>query len=543
MYRIQGNTLSAKTPRSFWLAASGMMFATAIALVPSPVSAGDGNDRDRNLGPGCAPDRPAIAHHFGGVIATLPPGQAMKAPIPCSTNTGFRSSEIAVVVSNTGVVVLQPEFPASGFPIGTVRSTDDGAHWNAVLPSNPNNPPRVTPVDNNMNVDRDTGRIFWIVGQPGESVQIPRLDMSDDSGATWFSATNPGTIRLIDHSQIFFGPPPKSVKPMMGSYPNVVYLCQGSGPQFCQYSLDGGNSFNAGVALPIPPEAGTTCSNFGLKGVVAKDGTLYVPSTPCDRPYVGISHDAGSTWQQVLVADVTTIGFGELSLGIDKQGNLYSTWVGVNDRLPYLAISRDGGQTWSKPLMIGAPGVNEAAIPQLVAGKRGHVAVAYYGSKNSPGKPFPPVCAGLPPVTQSPLSTSCPAYQNETWNTYITESWMPLDQTPLFWSAPLNDPKTPTWFGCSPSAVGVGGEPATQVSVGCLGTSDSGPPFWGRIDYFSLTMDAHETPWAGLVQECPGGLPTPRVPYCSGGKGQPQDSLWSIVGRLVPSRGNDNDED
>lgn len=351
MYSIQWNTLSAGTTQSFWPAAAGLMFATAIALVPSLASAGDGN---RTVGPGRAPERPAILHKAGGIIVDGAPGQ--RPPIPCLTNTGFRSSEIAVVVSNTGVVVLQPEFPASGFPIGTVRSKDDGAHWKAILPSNPNNPPRVTPVDENMTVDRDTGRIFWVVGQPGESVQIPRLDMSDDSGATWFSAADPGTIRLIDHSEIFVGPPPKSLKHMMRSYPNVVYLWQGSDPQYCQYSLDGENSFSSGVALPIPPAAGTTCSNFGLHGVVAKDGTLYVPSTPFDRPYVGISHDAGTTWQQVLVADVMTIGFGELSLGIDEQGNLYTTWVRVDDRLPYLAISRDGGQTWSKPLMIGAPG-------------------------------------------------------------------------------------------------------------------------------------------------------------------------------------------
>jgi hypothetical protein len=511
-----------------------------IAPLASAV-ADDRGDGHQNLGPGCDPHRPAILHIAGGIIANGPPGQ--RPPIPCAVNTGFRSSEIALVVSNGGALVLQPQVPASGFPIGGVRSTDGGAHWNAFLPNNPNNPPRVTAVDNNMNIDRDTGRIFWVVGQPGESVQIPRMDLSDDGGRTWFNGTNPGTIVLKDHSQIWTGPPPKSLKHMMRSYPNVVYLCQGSGPQTCQYSLDGGNSFSSGVNLPIPLAAGSTCTNFGLRGAVAKDGTVYVPSTPCDRPYVGISGDAGVTWQQVLVADTTTVGFGEMSLGMDKQGNLYTAWVGVDDRLPYLAISRDGGQIWSKPIMFGAPGVNEAALPHLVAGKKGHVAVAYYGSKNSPGKPFPPVCLGLPPVTASPLSTSCPAYQNETWDTYITETWNALDQTPLFWSAPLNDPKTPTWFGCSPSAVGVGGEPATQVSVGCLGTSDSGPPFWGRMDYFSMTMDADETAWAGFNQECPGGLPTPGITVCNGGKGNPQDSLWSMVGRLVQSKGNGIGED
>jgi hypothetical protein len=493
--------------------------------------------------PGCASDRQALAHYAGGVV--VHGFKRRDTPVPCSASTGIRSSEIGIVVSNDHSVLLQPAVAAAGFPIGVVRSTDDGATWDVTLPSQYNNPPRVTAVDNNMGIDRETGRIFWVVGRPGGSTQNPRLDISDDNGKSWYGSTSPGTILLIDHSQIFVGPPTESLKPSMRSYPNVVYLCQGSGPYTCQYSLDGGMSFGAGTPVSIPSAAGTTCNNFGLHGVVAKDGTLYVPSTPCQRPYVGISHDAGVTWQQVLVADAKTMGFGELSLGIDESGNLYSTWVAVSDRLPYLSISRDGGLTWGAPLMVGAPGVNEAAIPQLVAGKNGHVAIAYYGSKNSPGVPFPPDCAGLPPVTGSPLSTSCTAYQDETWDMYMTESWNALERKPLFWSASLNDPSIPTWYGCSMSALGVGGEPETDVNIGCLGTSQSGAPYWGRIDYFGLTMDADGTAWAGFTQECPDGLPFApngqKIPGCSEAVGNPQDSLWSMVGHFTRSRDDDSD--
>jgi hypothetical protein len=193
--------------------------------------------------------------------------------------------------------------------------------------------------------------------------------------------------------------------------------------------------------------------------------------------------------------------------------------------------------------MIGAPGVNEAALPQLVAGKRGHVAVTYYGSKNSPGVPFPPVCQGLPPVLGSPLSTACPEYAHETWDTYMTESWEALKRAPLFWSAPLNDPHIPTWFGCSPSALGVGGEPEEESNVGCLASSQSGPPYWGRMDYYSITMDADDTAWAGFNQECPDGHPFPAWnPRCSGAVGNPQDSLWGMVGRLVRPKDNHRGE-
>jgi hypothetical protein len=116
---------------------------------------------------------------------------------------------------------------------------------------------------------------------------------------------------------------------------------------------------------------------------------------------------------------------------------------------------------WSKPLMIGAPGVNEAAVPQLVAGPQGQVAVSYYGSTNSPGPPFPPVCTGA--------SVSCPGYQNETWSTYITETWNPLGHHPVFWSATLNHPTEPTWYGVTPSAL----RQATGFSAGSdAGTQD-----------------------------------------------------------------------
>src|SRR4029077_7039525 len=131
------------------------------------------------------------------------------------------------------------------------------------------------------------------------------------------------------------------------------------------------------------------------------------------------------------------------------------------DRLPYMAISKDHGLHWGTPSMIAAPDVKEAAIPYLVAGAQGQVAVTYYGSKNAPS-PFPPPCF---PVPQGPRPSSftapqgptpdCPGYENEKWDTYVTESWNALDTQPVFWSATLNDPAQPTWYGCSPSEIGV----------------------------------------------------------------------------------------
>jgi len=69
-------------------------------------------------------------------------------------------------------------------------------------------------------------------------------------------------------------------------------------------------------------------------------------------------------------------------------------------------------------------GVKEAALPRVVAGKAGQVAVAYYGSLNSPGAPFPANC------TNGPIS--CPEWQHVTRNMYITETFDALEAQPVF---------------------------------------------------------------------------------------------------------------
>jgi hypothetical protein len=47
-------------------------------------SAGPAKDEQRDLGPGCAPNHPAVAHYAGGVLAK---GQHEAPPTPCMTAT------------------------------------------------------------------------------------------------------------------------------------------------------------------------------------------------------------------------------------------------------------------------------------------------------------------------------------------------------------------------------------------------------------------------------------------------------------------------
>jgi hypothetical protein len=489
------------------------------------------------LGPGCAPNRPAVAHKAGGVPAssTSTPHKEGAPPIPCVTRTGARTGEVTVVVTNAGAVLFRPawETQTAGPPIGVIRSEDRGSNWDT-----PNTPTG----DTNMWVDRKTGRVFWMTSGStrGGILRLASLSISDDDGKTWYSG---GQAHVAsDHVQVFGGPPIASMKKLLQGYPSVVYACMGHKPMKCEKSQDGGMSWGPELNIPFPPglEAiqgpAHDCSDFGLQGVVGRDGTVYVPYGPCNRPYVAVSHDEGGTWTLVAVANTDEIGYGYPALGIDEQDNLYATWVGVSDRLPYMAISRDHGMHWGQPLMIGAPGVNEAAIPSLVAGPTGQVAVTYYGTKNAP-LPFPPVCyvrAKTPEVPgQATPSLGCPGYDNEKWDTYVTESWNALDREPLFWSATLNDPSQPTWYGCSPSEIGV---------VRMDEDFNSGPnqyrgcsPLQSRFDYLGATMAPDGTVWVGFAQECPFGRPVPDNPNCPVTlTGSGPDGLLGLVGRLIP---------
>lgn len=533
--------LTRLTSKRSWLIGA-MLAVAAVALAPASAAArtDNGHQAGGGLGPGCAPN-PAIPHRAGGRIVRSLGGNARIRLIPCSTPTGYRTNEISVAVTNQGTVLFQPALQtASGLPIGLVRSQDQGGSWQFVNPGG--NPPRTSANDMNMHVDRATGRVFY-----SNDLELPvgyrhpqEIDYSDDGGLTW-SASAPLPMDF-DHTQIFSGAPPSNLQGLQQGYPDVVYAVVAGGFSCAAYdfcgthmtkSLDGGKTWGPAIALPYPDECAAPGVNplggYGLDGVVDRQGTIYVPFTPCERPYVAISHDEGSTWQLVPVADTYTTGWGELGLGIDNGGNLYAAWTSASNRLPYLAVSRDQGQHWTKPLMIGSPGVKEAFEPQLVAGATGQVAVTYYGSKNPP-VPFPSLnckstLAPFLPGYQY-VSESCPGYTHETWNTYITESFNGVDNHPLFWSATLNNPADPTWFGESPAAMRVGyGEWGALVNTAGAGGFN--------FDYYGMTMAPDDTPWVGYPQACPSGEPIPGNPTCANASGGPFDGGWGVLGRLV----------
>src|SRR6266851_5922909 len=109
--------------------AGAILAVAAVGLAPARLAAvpGDGDD-GAELGPGCSPERPAIAHHAGGVIVENRRSKNPTPPIPCVTPTGWRTSEVGTVVTNSGSVLLQPGVgsPPTGLPIGVLRSVNRG---------------------------------------------------------------------------------------------------------------------------------------------------------------------------------------------------------------------------------------------------------------------------------------------------------------------------------------------------------------------------------------------------------------------------------
>jgi len=97
-----------------------------------------GEDRGRgreNLGPGCDPNRTAIAHHAGGVAAQRRDedrrGDDRTRPIPCVTSTGLRTGEPSIVVTNAGTVLFQPNLATPTGAVALVRSVDRGCQRRA----------------------------------------------------------------------------------------------------------------------------------------------------------------------------------------------------------------------------------------------------------------------------------------------------------------------------------------------------------------------------------------------------------------------------
>jgi hypothetical protein len=422
--------------------------------------------------PGCHAGWPVTAYRTTSTGARTVRSRTL--PLACGIRTGYPTSETTLAVTNTGAILFSPANSENTM----ARSTDGGARWQLVGPSQMQYTNLWNTVDPQVVFDRRTGRAFWIHTTNSVDVRWPLPDQSPaswlvptivayahgfqvyrsaDSGRTWLTADY-RTENTADWEKLFVGPPRprRTGAPQPSGYPDVVYMCANApeevtGPgRACYRSLDGGQTFaSLGYLTPSatgPPYCPPLAANTGAVG---PDGTVYIPQSCAGGTYLAVSHDEGASfsWEQVTGAPNDT-GLGAVAqLAIDRAGNLYVLWVG-SDQLE-LASSRDGGQHWSAPLAVSPPGLHNFALPALAADARGHVGVAFYASPSASSKEL---------------------------NGYLVETTAALSPQPLFYAGAVNDPAHPIF-------------------------NDYGQGTSPRADFIGAAYDRRGQLWGGLVEQ------------------------------------------
>ena len=367
------------------------------------------------------------------------------------------------------------EFPAVAMNV--VASRDRGSTWDVTWPTDEDEKSKYAyAIDPYLYVDPRTDRVF-VTGLP---LGCAPIAFTDDGGESW-SADHP-ICGPVDHETLFAGPP---VTSETDGYPNIVYFCANVGTDVpwsntCSKSLDGGLTFlpTGDPAFPSRFDDPLSCIGAHGHGVAGSGGAIYLPRVWCGgEPYVAISRDEGTTWDQIQVAaEHRSVGAAmengpapglppapvhDAGVAVDPEGNIYVVWTGRN-RLPYLSTSQDGGKSWSKPLAVNPPDVNEAWHPQIDVRLPGEVAISYLGTSNSPGEPF-----------------DSSSYGEVTWGGFITVSKNALQRRPTFTTAPVNEPDDPFLQGpCGPGR--------------CQ----------AEWDYQDVVIDRRGTAWAIYVDQC-----------------------------------------
>jgi hypothetical protein len=463
------------TRRSLAFGVLVAILALALAMGSPPQAEAKGKKSSDGSG------GPARAHFAGGKWAKDADG---KRPDARMSRLGIGSGEPTVGVTNNGWVFT------SAFQTNTrvevMRSKDQGKSWEVVSPQIGGRNTHLlsldpyTWVDNRLS-DKDASRVFTI----DLTVSCSFVSFSDDGGETW--TTNPlGCGRPVNDHQTLFGGPPKTSTPV--GYENLIYYCWNDvASSACGKSITGGITWTptgspAFAGFDPASDEGVDgvpglCGGLHGHGFVDSKGNVYLPRGYCGRPYLAISRDEGATWETHEINSKTGDGDADPSVTVDEKGNIYYLWVGA-DRLPYLSISKNAGKSWSKPMMVGAPGVNEANVPAIDVGKPGHIALTYMGTENGPNKPrYGESCRA---------DNSCPQtedYQKTTWNGYMTISTNVLDNEPVFWTTTVNDPADPMLRGtCGPGR--------------CSGRIP------GILDFIDIVIDPLGRVWGAYVDEC-----------------------------------------
>jgi hypothetical protein len=444
-------------------------------------------------------DLVAVAHHANGTPAAWPGPR----PVGCLVHTGVDSSEPTLGIASDGTVfhypaaVIDRDTPAANgvrFLTGVARSTDDGASWRVLLPTaGPVAPTHQASTDPYFFLDPATDRI-WADDLSAATCSV--LSWSDDLGETWMNSLN--GCSEFDHQTLFTGPP---VSSSTIGYPSILYRCSinlvmlsgSSTTTTCTKSIDGGLTDAPAGQPPFvtdTTELPNFCDGAVGHGISDSHGTIYLPKGRCPNPWLAISKDEGNSWTRVQVADNGMPGSWETGfehdagVGVDPAGNVYYLWIAA-DRMPYLAISRDGGATWSAPIAVAPPGLKEANLPALTVAGTGKLALAYFGSYDSPGAPWDPE-----------------AYGDTSWHQVMTMSVDALSADPTFLTATANDPA----------------DPVARGACNIVRCNDA------VKDFISAETGPDGTPWVALVDGC--------LKECREGQQTDIDGREGALGRL-----------
>ncbi|MBW3665198.1 MAG: glycoside hydrolase [Actinobacteria bacterium] len=385
---------------------------------------------------------------------STPTGHAALPPRFQIVDVGRNAQEPTIGVDPTGtafyaaVAVDGVTTPAPGQTrTRLLRSTDDGLVWQDISPAlAPDVAAHQFTFDPFVYVEDQSGRVFLVdLTMIGSQVSF-----SDDGGETFETVHIDAVTGIDDRPSLTSGPVPEGVpRPTLDpAFPEIVYYCVNHITHTgCFHSLDGGRTF-----LPTgePPFAGVNtatgalCSAFTGDVQTDVDGRVLLPRITCveladepgtvelEVPEIAVSEDAGATWTRSVVSETVLSGSAFSQVAADADGNLFYVWIDARHRLPYLATSTDHGVTWSDPLMFGPPGLREAALPTIVAGDRGRIAVTFIGSRVSDETDF-----------------------TRPWDSYVVMSTNALDEDPLFVSTMTNPRGDPVYRGeCSEPCAG-----------------------------------------------------------------------------------------
>jgi hypothetical protein len=375
---------------------------------------------------------------------------------------GRQAAEPTVAVDPDGnAYVAAGTFDGPGIVVPqtyVMKSTDGGNTWEKTSPTLPNGnaSPPVT-LDPYIYSDPETGRLF----NPELYVGCTYMNISDDGGDSWIPNPVACGSFVNDHQTIAVGNPPPALEPLMQAYPNVLYYCFNRiVDSNCGRSLDGGLTFQP-TATPAfvgyDPAAGGLCGGLHGHIHVGPEGNLYLPKGHCNKPWLAISSDGGTSWTRTQVSDTVDAAGTHLAVETDDAGNVYFVWWDRENRLPYMAVSRDQGQTFGAPMMIAPPGVTEVNFPIVTAGEEGRVAIAFPGNSGEREDRLRP------------------------WHHYMVVTENALDEQPLFLSTTANPVSDPILRGnCGPGRCGplwdfqdiqvspAGGEFWAGVADGCV---------------------------------------------------------------------------